>query len=210
MGKWLKRIPYILLAILLLVGIVLLWRSCSKNKNKSEDYSDVVTHAMTVRSIEEVLKLSTGECYQEIPMVDTIDGMVLAYIIQARTYIDFDIDQLPTQLQGDTLYVQLPPEEVTPHEIGYTVIDVHSLRQGFTTKTLTAEQENRAKRRIPQRLIDEVYRAGYIRNARQQAREELARFLSIAHPTVIVVDRYPEGVRGAFFADTVYIDHRTL
>ena len=203
MGKWFKRILYILLAILLLVGIVLLWRSCSKSK--SEDYSDVVTHAMTVRSIEEVLKLSTGECYQEIPMVDTIDGMVLAYVIQARTYIDF-----PTQLQGDTLYVQLPPEEVTPHEIGYSVIDVHSLRQSFITKTLTSEQENRAKRRIPQRLIDEVYRSGYIRNARQQAREELARFLSIAHPTVIVVDRYPDGVRGAFFADTVYIDHRTL
>lgn len=208
MGKWFKRILYILLAILLLVGIVLLWRSCSKSK--SEDYSDVVTHAMTVRSIEEVLKLSTGECYQEIPMVDTIDGMVLAYVIQARTYIDFDIDQLPTQLQGDTLYVQLPPEEVTPHEIGYNVIDVHPLRQGFTTRTLTSEQENRAKRRIPPRLIDEVYRSGYIRNARQQAREELARFLSIAHPTVIVVDRYPDGVRGAFFADTVYIDHRTL
>ena len=90
MGKWLKRIPYILLAILLLVGIVLLWRSCSKSK--SEDYSDVVTHAMTIRSIEEILKLSTGECYQEIPMVDTIDGMVLAYVIQARTYIDFDIE----------------------------------------------------------------------------------------------------------------------
>ena len=208
MGKWFKRILYILLAILLLVGIVLLWRSCSKSK--SEDYSDVVTHAMTVRSIEEVLKLSTGECYQEIPMVDTIDGMVLAYVIQARTYIDFDLDQLPTQLQGDTLYVQLPPEEVTPHEIGYNVIDVHSLRQSFITKTLTAEQENRNNRRIPQRLIDEVYRSGYIRNARQQAREELARFLSVAHPTVIVVDRYPDGVRDTFFADTVYIDHRTL
>ena len=199
MSKWLKRILYILLAILLLVGIVLLWRSCSKSQ--SEDYSDVVTHAMTVRSIEEILKLSTGE---------TIDGMVIAYVIQARTYIDFDIDKLPTQLQGDTLYVQLPPEEVTPHEIGYTVIDVHSLRQGFITKTLTAEQENRAKRRVPQRLINEVYRAGYIRNARQQAREELARFLFIAHPTVIVVDRYPDGVRDSFFADTVYIDHRTL
>ena len=208
MSKWLKRILYILLAILLLVGIVLLWRSCSKSQ--SEDYSDVVTHAMTVRSIEEILKLSTGECYQEIPMVDTIDGMVIAYVIQARTYIDFDIDKLPTQMQGDTLYVQLPPEEVTPHEIGYSVIDVHSLRQSFITKTLTAEQENRAKRRIPQRLIDEVYRSGYIRNARQQAREELASFLSVAHPTVIVVDRYPDGVRGAFFADTVYIDHRTL
>lgn len=208
MGKWFKRILYILLAILLLVGIVLLWRSCSKSK--SEDYSDVVTHAMTVRSIEEILKLSTGECYQEIPMVDTIDGMVIAYVIQARTYIDFDIDKLPTQMQGDTLYVQLPPEEVTPHEIGYSVIDVHSLRQSFITKTLTAEQENRAKRRIPQRLIDEVYRSGYIRNARQQAREELARFLSVAHPTVIVVDRYPDGVRDTFFADTVYIDHRTL
>ena len=111
MGKWLKRIPYILLAILLLVGIVLLWRSCSKNKNKSEDYSDVVTHAMTVRSIEEVLKLSTGECYQEIPMVDTIDGMVLAYVIQARTYIDFDIDQLPTQLQGCLLYTSPSPRD---------------------------------------------------------------------------------------------------
>lgn len=208
MTKWLKRILYIILAILLIVGTVLLWRSCSKSQ--SEDYSDVVTHAMTVRSIEEVLKLSTGELYQEIPMVDTIDGMVIAYVIQARTYIDFDIEQLPTQVVGDTLYVQLPPEEVSPHELGYQVVDVHALRQGFFKKTLSAEQENRAKRRIPQRLIDEVYRSGYIRNARQQAREELARFLSVTHPTVIVVDRYPDGVRGAFFADTVYIDHRTL
>ena len=208
MTKWLKRILYIILAILLIVGTVLLWRSCSKSQ--SEDYSDVVTHAMTVRSIEEVLKLSTGELYQEIPMVDTIDGMVIAYVIQARTYIDFDIEQLPTQVVGDTLYVQLPPEEVTPHELGYQVVDVHTLRQGFFKKTLSAEQENRAKRRIPQRLIDEAYRSGYIRNARQQAREELARFLSVTHPTVIVVDRYPDGVRDSFFADTVYIDHRTL
>ena len=76
--------------------------------------------------------------------------------------------------------------------------------------TLTAEQENRAKRRVPQRLINEVYRSGYIRNARQQAREELARFLSVAYPTVIVVDRYPDGVRDTFFADTVYVDHRKL
>ena len=208
MGKWFKRILYIIIAILLVIGIVSLWRSCSKSK--TEDYSDVVTHAMTVRSIEEILKLSTGECYQEIPMVDTIDGMVLAYVIQARTYIDFDLDKLPTQVVGDTLYVQLPPEEVTPHEIGYNVIDVHPVRQGFTTRTISAEQENRAKRLVPQRLINEVYRSGYIRSARQQAREELARFLSVAYPTVIVVDRYPDGVRGAFFADTVYIDHRQL
>lgn len=208
MGKWFKRILYIIIAILLVIGIVSLWRSCSKSK--TEDYSDVVTHAMTVRSIEEILKLSTGECYQEIPMVDTVDGMVLAYVIQARTYIDFDLDKLPTRVVGDTLYVQLPPEEVTPHEIGYNVVDVHSLRKGFTMPTLTAEQENRAKRRVPQRLINEVYRSGYIRNARQQAREELARFLSVAYPTVIVVDRYPDGVRDAFFADTVYIDHRKL
>lgn len=208
MSKWFKRILYIIIAILLVIGIVSLWRSCSKSK--TEDYSDVVTHAMTVRSIEEILKLSTGECYQEIPMVDTIDGMVLAYVIQARTYIDFDLDKLPTQVVGDTLYVQLPPEEVTPHEIGYNVIDVHPVRQGFTTRTISAEQENRAKRLVPQRLINEVYRSGYIRNARQQAREELARFLSVAYPTVIVVDRYPDGVRGAFFADTVYIDHRQL
>lgn len=208
MSKWFKRILYIVIAILLVIGIVSLWRSCSKSK--TEDYSDVVTHAMTVRSIEEILKLSTGECYQEIPMVDTVDGMVLAYVIQARTYIDFDLDKLPTQVVGDTLYVQLPPEEVTPHEIGYNVIDVHPVRQGFTTRTISAEQENRAKRLVPQRLINEVYRSGYIRNARQQAREELARFLSVAYPTVIVVDRYPDGVRGAFFADTVYIDHRQL
>ena len=208
MSKWFKRILYIVIAILLVIGIVSLWRSCSKSK--TEDYSDVVTHAMTVRSIEEILKLSTGECYQEIPMVDTVDGMVLAYVIQARTYIDFDLDNLPTQVVGDTLYVQLPPEEVTPHEIGYNVIDVHPVRQGFTTRTISAEQENRAKRLVPQRLINEVYRSGYIRSARQQAREELARFLSVAYPTVIVVDRYPDGVRGAFFADTVYIDHRQL
>ena len=208
MGKWFKRILYIIIAILLVIGIVSLWRSCSKSK--TEDYSDVVTHAMTVRSIEEILKLSTGECYQEIPMVDTVDGMVLAYVIQARTYIDFDLDKLPTQVVGDTLYVQLPPEEVTPHEIGYNVIDVHPVRQGFTTRTISAEQENRAKRLVPQRLINEVYRSGYIRSARQQAREELARFLSVAYPTVIVVDRYPDGVRDAFFADTVYIDHRKL
>ena len=208
MSKWFKRILYIIIAILLVIGIVSLWRSCSKSK--TEDYSDVVTHAMTVRSIEEILKLSTGECYQEVPMVDTIDGMVLAYVIQARTYIDFDLDKLPTQVVGDTLYVQLPPEEVTPHEIGYNVIDVHPVRQGFTTRTISAEQENRAKRLVPQRLINEVYRSGYIRSARQQAREELARFLSVAYPTVIVVDRYPDGVRGAFFADTVYIDHRQL
>lgn len=208
MSKWFKRILYIIIAILLVIGIVSLWRSCSKSK--TEDYSDVVTHAMTVRSIEEILKLSTGECYQEIPMVDTVDGMVLAYVIQARTYIDFDLDKLPTRVVGDTLYVQLPPEEVTPHEIGYNVVDVHSLRKGFTMPTLTAEQENRAKRRVPQRLINEVYRSGYIRNARQQAREELARFLSVAYPTVIVVDRYPDGVRDTFFADTVYVDHRKL
>ena len=208
MSKWFKRILYIIIAILLVIGIVSLWRSCSKSK--TEDYSDVVTHAMTVRSIEEILKLSTGECYQEVPMVDTVDGMVLAYVIQARTYIDFDLDKLPTQVVGDTLYVQLPPEEVTPHEIGYNVIDVHPVRQGFTTRTISAEQENRAKRLVPQRLINEVYRSGYIRSARQQAREELARFLSVAYPTVIVVDRYPDGVRGAFFADTVYIDHRQL
>ena len=107
MGKWFKRILYIIIAILLVIGIVSLWRSCSKSK--TEDYSDVVTHAMTVRSIEEILKLSTGECYQEIPMVDTVDGMVLAYVIQARTYIDFDLDKLPTRVVGDTLYVQLPP-----------------------------------------------------------------------------------------------------
>ena len=167
MGKWFKRILYIIIAILLVIGIVSLWRSCSKSK--TEDY-----------------------------------------VIQARTYIDFDLDKLPTQVVGDTLYVQLPPEEVTPHEIGYNVIDVHPLRKGFTMPTLTAEQENRAKRRVPQRLINEVYRSGYIRNARQQAREELARFLAVAYPTVIVVDRYPDGVRDTFFADTVYIDHRQM
>lgn len=211
MKRWYRHLTVIafsVLFILIIWATIRITRSCSTSRER--DYDEVVSHAMIVQSIEDVLKLSSGEIYQEVPIVDTIAGQVVAMVIQARTYIDFDLDHIPTHTIGDTLYVQLPPEQVKPYELGYKVVDVHPLHQSLFYRPMTAQQENVVKQRIPERLVERVYTAGYITEARRQARQELSRFLSGVYPHVVVVDRYPEGVRGRVWTDSVYIDPAKL
>ena len=183
------------------VGLLIGWivRSCraASQPDPYRDYPAVVT------SVRSALKLATAQVYHEQTVVDTLHGVVVAMVVESRSLISFDLDKMPTRVQGDTLFLQLPPEEITHYETGLNVVDHYALHPLTFPEPITAAEENQVKAQIPALLTQRLYRQGYVRRARQSALRQVRNMVGIAFPYVVVIDRYPNGVQGTVFTDTI-------
>lgn len=185
-------VPIALLLLLLFI-VVGMTKRCKRTK---KDLSSFTDYPAMITSIQEVIRLSSSEIEQEIVVVDTIDHKVIAMVVKARSYIDFDLDKMERQIHGDTLVVTLPPEEIKHYETGLWVID-HYSTQLLKSKQISAEEENTIKKKIPQRLTESLYKNGYIAEARKRARNDLLHFLGLFQTHVEVYDPYPDGNKKA-------------
>ena len=196
-----KRTLAIALLCLLLLMVLWLWgKSCSAKRAPAAPYKD---YPAVVTSVKATLKLATAEVYHEQTLTDTLHNTVVVMVVQSRSLISFDLDQMPVRAQGDTLYLQLPPEIITHYETGLTIVDHYALRGTLFPKPITADEENRLKKEIPARLTDLLYRQGYVQRARESAVQQVRDLLGTVYPYLIVTDQFPQGVRNAPFPDTL-------
>ena len=187
-------------ALGLIITLIIITRSCSTEKKSDVTYRD---YPAVVNSVNSVLKLATGEVYLQQTIVDTVNNMVMAMIVDSRSIISFDLEQMPQRVEGDTLYLELPPEIISHHETGLAVIDQYELGAQLFSKTITAEEENRIKEQIPDKLTELMYQEGYVQRARELAVQDIRSLVGSVFPYVVVTDHFPQGVRGQVFPDSI-------
>lgn len=193
---WLRRtlahgrtLLWVIVGIVTLAVVVWILSTCQREKAKPTPFVD---SPAVLTSIKEVVRLSSAEIEQEIVVVDTLDKRVVAMIVKARSYVDFDLEKIAHHLEGDTLVVSLPPEKIQHYETGLWIVD-HYSTSIFRSNRISAEEENQIKAQIPQRLTRSLYDKGHIATARKRARTDLVQFLGMYYDHVIVQDETPEG-----------------
>lgn len=157
-----------------------------------------------IGEIKTMVRLSSLEVRDEMVITDTINNKVLAAIVKIKGSIGFDVEQLYTRKAGDTLIIQLPPEIIEAYESdqnkGYEIVDlytVHTLNEMMGVETpLTSQEENAIKAKIPGLFAKKMYEKGYIRRARTNALETLAKLFSLFQDKTIIIDNYPDGYYG--------------
>ena len=168
------------------------------------------TLSAKIETIRQVVKLSTLDITTEEIFKDTIHIKGVVSRVKARIYIHFDLENIPMVEQGDTLFVQLPPEIIDIYEStadASQILDVWNLTfpDEPVDTPLSTDEENNIKRRYKQRLEEQMYEKGYVKKARENALHSLAVLFSKFRDKVVIVDHYPDGWRNnelpAFFSE---------
>lgn len=151
-----------------------------------------------VEEIKQAVKLSTLDITTEEIFKDTINNKGVVSRVKSRIYISFDIENTPIVLQGDTLIIQLPPEIIDIYEStddGYQVLDVWQtwFPENFADIPLTSSEENIIKGRLKERIRNEMYEKGYVKQARANAIRSLTQLFSKFKDNIIIIDHYPDG-----------------
>ncbi len=185
--KWLIRGIGVIIMIILVV-------MAFQKRNTPE----IRSLSAKVEDIRKAVKLSTLDITTEEIFRDTINYKGVVSRVKARVYISFDIENMPMAEQGDTLIVQLPPEIIDIYEStddGYQVLDVWILwyPEHFTDIPLTSAEENTIKARLKGRIREEMYKKGYVTQARSNAIHSLSSLFSSFKDHIIIIDHYPDG-----------------
>ena len=178
----------ILLALLAAVAAgVILWRSW-----QSAPAADRARLSPArVSEIKSMVELSTVDIYEEIPLKGSIGKRHLVARVALEGSVSFDLDSLRVEERGDTVKVILPAAKVELREStrpgSYEVIDVWNDAL-FGSAQFTTAEENALKRRLIDSAEKEIYRKGYVSEARRRAARSVADLLSgtTGRPVVVV------------------------
>lgn len=120
---------------------------------------------------------------------DTIAGICEVYALRARVTIGYDLEQMQTRMDGDTLIVQLPREVITTHETGRRLLDEYyaDQRMHFSSPHLSPDQLRTLEERMRQRVTAQLASNDNIRQARDNELRNLAALLHTIHGNVRVV-----------------------
>ena len=182
-----------LIAVIALAAAVagIIWYKMSPDS----DSTDI--REATVSDVKSMVKLCSMDIYQETPIKAHIGRRHIFARVTLQGSVTFDIERLAIDSVGDTLRVELPPENVEIFESteknSYVVIDTWNDRTLGSTH-FTAAEENKIKEQVKKNAIKNLYRKGFIRQARAEATGNLSRMLSaVTGKPVIVTDPTPEG-----------------
>lgn len=163
--RWIK----ILTILLAMVAIgYILWLLIPAGEN-----ADYKTREARIKSISRMVELCTTDIHEEIAVKDSVNGkwIVARQTVEGR--IRFNLDSLKIEDHGDTTFVYLPPERVDILEGAepgdYEVLDSWDGNNTLFAKTLTADEENRIKKRWEGKVRQRIYDRGYVRQARKNA-----------------------------------------
>ncbi|MDE6299479.1 MAG: DUF4230 domain-containing protein [Muribaculaceae bacterium] len=182
---------YILLLIVVAVAGVALWWWLSRPV--ADD--GVRTREARIQSITDMIELCTLDIHDEITIKDSIHGkwIVARQTIEGR--VRFDLDSIKVAEKGDTLVITLPRERVDILENAgadsYEVLDTWDGSRSLFPRTVTAAEENAIKRRWQAKARERIYRRGYVKQAREEAKSTLQSFFGALGVPVIILDPLP-------------------
>lgn len=148
-----------------------------------EDNEKIVVENGRIADVRTLAELCTVDFYNEVPVLDTVDNIVIFAVQKQQGSISFDIENIDIDDTGDTVRVTLPKEIIEVHEStepnSWQVIDTKNI--GFLgplrNDRLTNAQENRVKAKLRSDATRRLYRDGTVRQARTDAAAQLQSLL---------------------------------
>lgn len=180
----------IILAIVAAIAVAVFFWSDSPKGN-------IEVGKAQIEEVRSMVQLCTVDLYNEVPVLDTINGKVIFAVQKQRGSVSFDLEQIKADDAGDTVYIVLPPEIIEINEAtednSWEVIDTKSL-SFFGSGKLTVEEENKVKSKIKDRSRRLLYENGTIEHARAEGRKNLQLLMEkIYRRPVSVTDPTPKG-----------------
>lgn len=181
----------LLLIIVLAVAGVAAWYYLSP------EVSNVKVSEGKITDIKSMVNLCTVDFYEDVPIKAKMGQRHFVGRAALTGSISFDLEKINQREQGDTLFVELPPEIVEIYEStepnSYEVIDTWTDKM-FGSSNFTNAEENKIKAKVKTDFRKTVYAKGYVKRARAEAVTNLKSMLSgLTGKTVVVTDPTPEG-----------------
>ncbi len=130
-----------------------------------------------VADVKTMAQLCTVDLYNEVPVLDTINGKVLFAIQKQRGSVSFDMENMQVDAQGDTVRIILSPEIIEINEAteenSWQVVDTKNLSMNpFASDKLTDAEENQIKANLKRNAKKLLYQNGTVERARAEGGKE--------------------------------------
>lgn len=152
-----------------------------------------------VADVKTMARLCTVDLYNEVPVLDTINGKVLFAIQKQRGSISFDMENMQVDAQGDTVRIILSPEIIEINEAteenSWQVVDTKNLSMNpFASDKLTDAEENQIKANLKRNAKKLLYQNGTVERARAEGVKNLRGLMErVYRKPVIVTAPTPKG-----------------
>ena len=178
---------YLLIAFLAVVAALLFytWWQASPEVDK------VKMQSAKIADIRKMAELCTVDFYEDLPIKASIGPRHIFAKTTVTFSISFDLEKIDMQERNDTLFIKLPQEKIEILEStapgSYLVYDTWS--DNFLGKTnFTTAEENRIKAKVIDNFSKTVRNRGYVKEARAEARRNLADMLHTLTGNPVVVN----------------------
>lgn len=177
---------WLLVAIVALAAAIFLYIKWDRSPQPDK----VKMQPAKIADIRKMAELCTMDFYEDLPVKASIGNRHIFAKVTVTGSISFNLDSLKVDDRNDTLFVSLPTEKIDVYEStapgSYQVIDTWNDKFLGST-TFTTSEENRIKTKVIENFKKSVYRRGYVRTARIEARRNLADMLhAVTGKTVVV------------------------
>lgn len=182
-----KVIQILVIALLLTIGGVLIFRSCRANDPTPKIFLSASS------DIREIVRVTSLEGEQVAPVTYHKGSVSAIGVGYYHTRIYFDVEEMEQVIIGDTLYLRLPKPQIQileNQEQGFKVMDVwgETIFARLKGPSLTVEDENEMKAQAMNNLRAELRADGSLDKAKSQATKMILNMFSLIPGTVIILD----------------------
>lgn len=188
--------PFSYIIIALVVGAVFCILFFSLHKERIT----IEVRPGEIKDIKSMVQLCSMDIYNEVPIIDTINGRVLFAIQKQNGSISFDMEDMKIINDSDTVIITLTPEIIELYEStepeSWKIIDSKAIGtfSMFRSDEIPLEDENILKGRIKERSIKQLYNMGVVETARLDGANTLKDLLEkVYKKPVLVMDPTPKG-----------------
>lgn len=154
-----------------------------------------------INKVETMVELCAIDFYNEVAVVDTIDNWICFGKQKQRGSISFDIENIETEITGDTVKIILPTEiieimESTDKESWVSVDskDLDFIIERLSSSTAPKEVWSKVKQNAFKNSKKKLYQNGVVERARLEASQSLQDLMEkVYRKPVKVTDLTPKG-----------------
>lgn len=170
---------------------LLLWLLQSLSGREERSSNRLLYSAVT--DIRSIVRVTSMEGVRSVPVEYSEDGIGAFGVGTYRFRISYDVEKLESYIQGDTLVVRLPREQVTILEdetAGFKVLDIWgtNVLKRLSGPKLTIQAENKMRSKAMAQVRSDLNNEGVPAKARSHAISLIGEMLSLVPGTVIVID----------------------
>lgn len=145
--------------------------------------------AAKVENVKTMVRHNALQIEDEAIFADTINGISEIYSVKARITVQYDLENMRYQFEGDTLVVELPREIIQATELDRRLLDEYYIDGKFhvSRPTITGKQTNEIEHRMKQFITSTMINQEHIKRARRNELANIIRLFSAIHHNVRVV-----------------------